>query len=263
MSDELELRGVLAGLKCWHRLTGEEAQELVEFCKRAGITGDGRGEAHFQVSGPLHVVCQCDACKSTPPQQEQAAPRPDEFTCPLCYDDPANIKDATGAVPDGIQAVIDAARQWWCERTPQNWDDADLAKAVIRLDGDWPGCQDCDHDCDEPCMPATMQEQLRAVDCHIAQLVHEGKLHPSVDYKPPEGWEPLLSRSKRAAPMAVTPDGLIAAAKALDAMYVRAWDRTDGALWFSPESVEKFEAAHEALAVALKQFAAPKQETGA
>jgi hypothetical protein len=45
MRDELKLRGVLARLKCWHRLTGEEAQELVDFCKQRGITGDGRGEA--------------------------------------------------------------------------------------------------------------------------------------------------------------------------------------------------------------------------
>jgi len=30
--------------------------------------------AHVKVSGPLHVICQCDACKSAPPQQQQAEP---------------------------------------------------------------------------------------------------------------------------------------------------------------------------------------------
>lgn len=120
---------------------------------------------------------------------------------------------ASSAVPAEIQAVIEAARQWWCERTPKNWDDAELAKAVIRLDGDWPGCPDCSHDCDEPCMPATMQEQLHAVDCHIAQLVHEGKLYPGDGYKPPEGWAPIMPRSKRPTPPAGVPDGWIDAVK--------------------------------------------------
>ena len=100
---------------------------------------------------------------------------------------------------DRMLPVVNAARQWWCERSPQNWDDAALAKAVIRLDGDWPGCPDCDHaECDEPCTPMTMAEQIRAVDCHIAQLVHDGKLSAgSEDHKPPEGWKPIVVYRKR------------------------------------------------------------------
>ena len=92
------------------------------------------------------------------------------------------------------QAVLDAASQWWCERQVMNWDDAELARAVIRLHGDWPGCPECDHQCGEPCMPATIAEQLSAVDCAIAQLAHDGKLSPPDGYKPPDGWTPLPTR---------------------------------------------------------------------
>jgi hypothetical protein len=34
---EWDIRGVLASLKCWHRLTEEEAADLVEFAQRHGI----------------------------------------------------------------------------------------------------------------------------------------------------------------------------------------------------------------------------------
>jgi len=60
------------------------------------------------------------------------------------------------------QSVVNAARQWWCERTISDWDEAELAKAVIRLDGDWPGCEGCDFQCGEPCVPATMIDELRS-----------------------------------------------------------------------------------------------------
>lgn len=93
------------------------------------------------------------------------------------------------------RAVIDAADQWWCEREIVNWDDADLARAVIRMNGDWLGCPECDHQCGEPCRPATVAEQLRHVDCAIAQLVHEGKLLPHEGYTPPEGWAPRPTRA--------------------------------------------------------------------
>lgn len=98
------------------------------------------------------------------------------------------------------RAVIDAAHQWWCERSPDDWDSAELAKALIRLNGDWEGCPECDHECDEPCMPATMEEQLRSVDCRIAQLVHEGKLHGDQEYSPPAGWQPMELRRPKLRP---------------------------------------------------------------
>lgn len=34
---EWDIRGVLSGLKCWHRLTEEEAADLVEFAHRHGV----------------------------------------------------------------------------------------------------------------------------------------------------------------------------------------------------------------------------------
>jgi hypothetical protein len=103
-------------------------------------------------------------------------------------------------------AVLAAASQWWCEREITDWDEAALAKAVIELDGDWEGCPDCDHaTCDMPCTPATVSEQIRAVDRHIAQLVHDGKLHAGADYKAPDGWLPMLMPRKRAAPSPSAP----------------------------------------------------------
>lgn len=93
-------------------------------------------------------------------------------------------------------AVLEAAGQWWCERAPMNWDDAALAHAVINLYGDWEGCPDCDFECGEPCVPATTAEQHRRVDCHIADLVHEGKLLAGTDYAPPDGWKPFIDRRK-------------------------------------------------------------------
>lgn len=98
---------------------------------------------------------------------------------------------------EALLAVVEAAREWSCERSIKDWGEAELAKAVIRLDGDWPGCPDCDFECDEPCVPATVEEQLRRVDHQIAQLVHEGALPAPSDYKPPEGWKPMHRRSKR------------------------------------------------------------------
>jgi hypothetical protein len=121
----------------------------------------------------------------------------------------AAFLDALASPPEqaGAQAaVLAAASQWWCEREITDWDEAALAKAVIELDGDWEGCPDCDHaTCDMPCTPATVSEQIRAVDRHIAQLVHDGKLHAGADYKAPDGWLPMLMPRKRAAPSPSAP----------------------------------------------------------
>lgn len=104
-----------------------------------------------------------------------------------------------GPDEDTGAAVIAAASQWWCEREVTDWDSADLAKAIIRHEGDWLGCPDCDHStCDEPCTPATVAEQLRGVDCQVAQLVHDGKLYAPEGYAPPDGWKPVEVRRKRA-----------------------------------------------------------------
>lgn len=106
-----------------------------------------------------------------------------------------------------IAAVVEAARQWWCERVPRNWDDADLAHAVVAIDGDWPGCPGCNHaECDEPCVPATEAEQHRDIDCAIAQLVHDGKLLASEGYKPPDGWVPIVIRKRDRASQAPAAD---------------------------------------------------------
>jgi hypothetical protein len=122
-------------------------------------------------------------------------------------------------------AVLAAASQWWCEREITDWDEAALAKAVIELDGDWEGCPDCDHaTCDMPCTPATVSEQIRAVDRHIAQLVHDGKLHAGADYKAPDGWLPMLMPRKRAAPSPSAPLDQQRVPRAHFDKFLRCWE---------------------------------------
>jgi len=113
---------------CWDRvrhITGESPKihalaREVEAEVLRGITGDGRveakpvawawgrrdanGEVYDCISDAEHALNEgryTVPLYTSPPQQEQAAPHPDEFTCPLCFDDPANIKAAPGAVQDG------------------------------------------------------------------------------------------------------------------------------------------------------------------
>lgn len=116
----------------WNSQGSDEmnCQEASEFARAIeaevlrGITGDRRGEANpvawawgrRDANGEVYD-CISDAehalnegrytvpLYTSPPQQEQAAPHPDEFTCPLCFDDPANIKAAPGAVQDGWNEV--------------------------------------------------------------------------------------------------------------------------------------------------------------
>lgn len=112
------------------------------------------------------------------------------------------VREAVSPRPaqeDPAAAVVNAAREWLSERTINDWDEAALARAVILLDGDWPGCPDCDHQCDEPCVPMTVAEQLAWLDSRIAQLVHEGKLARPVGYVPPQGWKPIVGPKRRAA----------------------------------------------------------------
>lgn len=93
--------------------------------------------------------------------------------------------------------VITAAIQWFCERQINDWDEADLAKAVATHAGDWPGCDECDHECDEPCMPCTVAEVHASIDNRIAQLVHDGKLYAYEGYAPPAGWTPNVTPAPR------------------------------------------------------------------
>lgn len=103
---------------------------------------------------------------------------------------------ANHATSPAAEAVLEAAREWSSERTIKDWAEADLMKAVSTLDGDWPGCEECDHQCDEPCMPATVAQQHACVDRQIAQLIHEGKLFAHEGHTPPEGFQPYPPRRK-------------------------------------------------------------------
>lgn len=81
---------------------------------------------------------------------------------------PPKAQDAATAVAgEAVEAVLAAVREWGSERTISDWCEADLMKAIVRLDGDWPGCDECDHQCDEPCMPATVVQMLASIDAAI------------------------------------------------------------------------------------------------
>lgn len=99
--------------------------------------------------------------------------------------------------------VITAASQWACERTVNDWDEGDLMKAIASMQGDWPGCEECDHDCDEPCMPHTVADVHADVDARLAQLVHERKLIAPTGYAPPAGWKPVAMPETRRRPNTV------------------------------------------------------------
>ena len=111
-----------------------------------------------------------------------------------------------------IAAIVTAAFDWASERAINDWDEAALAKAIANHAGDWPGCAQCDLECDEPCMPHTVAEVHAAIDSRIAQLVHDGRLHAHVDYKPPAGWKPVaMPQIRRRRPRPPTPSVHVAA----------------------------------------------------
>lgn len=115
---------------------------------------------------------------------------------------------STQPYAQAVQAVVDAAREWSAERFVKDLAEADLMKAIYTLDGDWPGCEECDHQCDEPCMPATVSQQHACVDRQIAQLVHEGKLLAHDGYAPPEGFQPFPPRRKTVPIASAIPHGV-------------------------------------------------------
>ena len=106
--------------------------------------------------------------------------------------------DATSAAALVVAAIVKAAGDWATERRINDWGEAELMKALATYGGDWPGCEGCEHDCDEPCMPHTVAEVHHAIDCRIAQLVHDGKLPAHIGYTPPAGWKPVaMPRTRR------------------------------------------------------------------
>lgn len=96
-----------------------------------------------------------------------------------------------------VSALIAAVHDWSADRSVKDWGEADLMKAMATLDGDWPGCEGCDHECDEHCMPSTVAEFHRAIDEAIAQLVHDGQLARYNGYEPPAGWTPSTPRHRK------------------------------------------------------------------
>jgi hypothetical protein len=69
-----------------------------------------------------------------------------------------------------LAPVIAAAQEWSSERMPSDHAEGELMKAIATMEGDWPGCEDCDHECDEPCMPATVVQMHGSIDACLAKL---------------------------------------------------------------------------------------------
>lgn len=102
-----------------------------------------------------------------------------------------------------IAAIVRAATDWGSERTINDWDEAELMKAIATYHGNWQGCEERDHDCDEPCMPHTVADVHLAIDSRIAQLVHDGTLRAHIGYTPPAGWKPVAMPRTRSRRMTV------------------------------------------------------------
>lgn len=68
-----------------------------------------------------------------------------------------------------LAPVIAAALEWSSERAPSDHAEGELMKAIATMEGDWPGCEECDHECDEPCIPATVVEIHASIDACLAK----------------------------------------------------------------------------------------------
>lgn len=80
-----------------------------------------------------------------------------------------------------MQPVINAAQEWNSERSPRDFEEADLMKALAAMDGDWPGCEGCNHQCDEPCMPTTVAEIHASIDRHMEKLEQQEKVEAKAE----------------------------------------------------------------------------------
>ena len=156
------------------KATAEKRLELLQ--QLASGQGDDPRRSHAQ-----RVLAALDSTASAP---DLGAP----------FSSPAEATDKPGIA--AVAAIVKAAFDWSSERTINDWDEAELAKAIATHAGDWPGCEGCDHDCDETCMPHTVAEVHHAIDSRIAQLVHDGKLHAHIGYTPPAGWKPVAMPSR-------------------------------------------------------------------
>jgi hypothetical protein len=178
-SEELELddgAGRAAVLRHWHALD-DALENLAEVlakprtCNNEACGWTGTTRRMLGAVGPL-----CPECGETTEEvsQPNAQDREDEKE----------------------QAVIEAAMEWWTERTVRDWGDIRLAKAVATLGGDWPGCDECDHQCGEDCRPMTVAEMHAAIDHQTADLIHAGILFADDEWTTPAGWKPSEARTR-------------------------------------------------------------------
>lgn len=105
------------------------------------------------------------------------AARQAEFRLRVQFDAQAAEIEALKAERDGLKQdaarlapVIAAAQEWSSERMPSDHEEGELMKAVATMNGDWPGCEDCDHECDEPCMPMTVVQMHASIDACLKRL---------------------------------------------------------------------------------------------
>ena len=61
---------------------------------------------------------------------------------------------------ESLAEITIALSDWIDERQPRDVGDCNLMIAFWKLRGDWPGCDNCDHQCDMPCMPITAADAI-------------------------------------------------------------------------------------------------------
>jgi hypothetical protein len=90
---------------------------------------------------------------------------------------------------------------------------------------------------------------------HITRLVISAGATPIAETPPlwTSADDPMQIQAEANARLIAAAPDLLAALQELDGMYVDAWDETTGALWFSPESVRKFERLHRKAGAAIEE----------
>ena len=74
--------------------------------------------------------------------------------------------DPAGSCRSTVELLAEitiALNDWVDERHPRDVGDCNLMIAFWKLRGDWPGCDNCDHQCDMPCVPITAAQAIRAL----------------------------------------------------------------------------------------------------
>ena len=73
----------------WYDSGNENPDDFANMIKQVIALAQQQAQGCNYCNHPQYAGTKCKNCG-----REQPAQQPDEFKCPLCYDDPANIKSA-------------------------------------------------------------------------------------------------------------------------------------------------------------------------